>query len=103
MSFFLNHSCPGNIGIETEGYCDMSSYIAISEIQKVTPLLINYAEFCKGSDGQMSKTKLENLVNRMAFLIDLPPFAGKFHKENNSNSCTLNSNTDLQQSSWIQC
>lgn len=103
MSFFLNHAYPGNIGIEAEGYCDMSSYIAISEIPKDTPLSINYAEFCKGSnEQQMSKQKLENLVNRMQFLLNLAPFQGKFQKNNNTNPKWTLISTDLQQSSWIK-
>lgn len=100
MSFFLNHDYDGNIAIEntknTEK-CDMSSYITVKPINKKTLLTINYAEFALESE-HISKEKVENLVNRMQFLVDLEPFTGKFTKT--VDGFKLNA-VNLHKDNWI--
>jgi len=101
MSFFLNHACPGNVEIAKESYCDMSSYIAREFIEKDKILTINYAQFALGENGDIDKTKLLNLINRMPFLADLPPFKGYFSKNQNKYDITDDNLKNLN-NSW-QC
>lgn len=76
MSFFLNHSFDTeNIkDDDNESKCDMSSYITTRDIEKGEYLNINYIRFTLDSNGKVSKTKLDNLLNRMPFLKTLKPF-----------------------------
>ena len=82
MSFFLNHAESGNIRIDNNSGCDMSSYVSSTEIIQGTPLTINYLEFTKkdGSDD-VDDNKLKNLVDRMPFLKDLDPFKTLFERK----------------------
>jgi hypothetical protein len=79
LSFFLNHDCNGNISIISDDNCDMSSYMNIRKIKKCETLTINYVEFAKNYNGEININKLNNLVNRMPFLVNLEPFKDQFN------------------------